>query len=114
MKCVIMSKSPRELKIDKISLRLYFTGQSPKSVTAIANLKIICNDYRLDLNVVEFVDVLEQPLRLIRDNIPTTAAPYPGKPAAGAAYPRRFEQLEAGSSRLGNFGACMKGRRSKR
>ncbi len=53
-------------------MRLYFTGHSPKSVTAMANLQIIRDKHLPVRHKIEFVDVLEEPLWMIRDNIPTT------------------------------------------
>jgi circadian clock protein KaiB len=46
---------------NKVSLRLYITGQTPKSERAIANMKSICKNElggRYDLVIV---DVLERP-----------------------------------------------------
>jgi circadian clock protein KaiB len=39
-------------------LRLYVAGQTPKSLTALANLRKICNEYldgRFELNVIDLV-----------------------------------------------------------
>jgi len=47
---------------EKWELRLYVAGQTPKSLTAIANLKKICEQYlegkRYD---IEVIDLLEKP-----------------------------------------------------
>ena len=61
-------------------MRLYVTGQSPKSALARANLKRICEQYLCDKYELEVIDVLEEPLRLIRDSIPTTPALVRVKP----------------------------------
>ena len=42
-------------------LRLYVAGQTPKSVTAFANLKKICTDYLEDKYRIELIDLLENP-----------------------------------------------------
>jgi circadian clock protein KaiB len=42
-------------------LRLYVAGQTPKSVTAFANLKKICADYLEDKYSIELIDLLENP-----------------------------------------------------
>ena len=42
-------------------LRLYVAGQTPKSVTAFANLKKICADYLEDKYRIELIDLLENP-----------------------------------------------------
>jgi len=48
-------------KDEKYVLRLYVTGQTPKSVRAIANIKAICEEYlkgRYDLQVI---DIYQRP-----------------------------------------------------
>jgi circadian clock protein KaiB len=42
-------------------LRLYVAGQTPKSVTAFANLQKICADYLEDKYRIELIDLLENP-----------------------------------------------------
>jgi circadian clock protein KaiB len=42
-------------------LRLYVAGQTPKSVTAFANLKKICADHLEDKYRIELIDLLENP-----------------------------------------------------
>lgn len=42
-------------------LRLYVAGQTPKSVTAFANLKKICAEYLEDKYRIELIDLLENP-----------------------------------------------------
>ncbi len=46
---------------DKWELRLYIAGQSAKSVTAIANLKRICEEHLHGRYTIEVVDLLEHP-----------------------------------------------------
>lgn len=48
-------------KPDIIILRLYVAGQTPKSMTAFANLKRICEDYLTGRYQLEVVDLLENP-----------------------------------------------------
>ena len=67
-----MQKSYTDSRAGRIVLRLYFTGQSPNSTLAKANLKLICDQHLAGRHAIELIDVLAQPLRLIRDNIPTT------------------------------------------
>jgi circadian clock protein KaiB len=50
-----------KLKQDAWVLRLYVAGQTPKSVTAFANLKKICADYLEDKFRIELIDLLENP-----------------------------------------------------
>ena len=42
-------------------LRLYVAGQTPKSLTALANLKQICEDHLKDVYSIEVIDLMEQP-----------------------------------------------------
>ena len=42
-------------------LRLYVAGQTPKSVTAFANLKKICADHLAEKYRIELIDLLENP-----------------------------------------------------
>jgi circadian clock protein KaiB len=42
-------------------LRLYVAGQTPKSLTAFANLKKLCEDHLADLYRLEVIDLLENP-----------------------------------------------------
>jgi circadian clock protein KaiB len=46
---------------DSWVLRLYVAGQTPKSVTAFANLKKICTEHLADKYRIELIDLLEQP-----------------------------------------------------
>jgi circadian clock protein KaiB len=51
------------------NLRLYVAGQSPKSLTAFANLKRICEEHLKDRYTIEVVDLLEQPQLAAGDQI---------------------------------------------
>jgi len=42
-------------------LRLYVAGQTPKSVTALANLKKMCEEHLAGKYRIEVIDLLEQP-----------------------------------------------------
>ena len=50
------AKSP-----EKMELRLYVAGQTPKSLAAIANLKKICNQHLAGHYRVEVIDLLKNP-----------------------------------------------------
>jgi len=43
------------------TLRLYVAGQTPKSVTAFANLKKICEEHLKGCYTIEIVDLMEHP-----------------------------------------------------
>ncbi len=43
------------------TLRLYVAGQTPKSLTAIANLRSICKEHLDSRYVIEVIDLIEKP-----------------------------------------------------
>jgi circadian clock protein KaiB len=43
------------------NLRLYVAGQTPKSITAFANLKKICEEHLAGKYRIEVIDLLEKP-----------------------------------------------------
>jgi circadian clock protein KaiB len=53
----VQSKS----EIDKWILRLYVAGNTPKSITAFKNLKIICEEQLKGKYQIEVIDLLENP-----------------------------------------------------
>ncbi len=61
-------------------LRLYVAGQTPKSVTAFANLRRICEEHLAGEFEIELIDLLENP-RLASDDqivaIPTLVRKLP-------------------------------------
>ena len=61
-------------------LRLYTAGQSPKSLTALANLKRVCDEHLAGRYTIEVVDLLKNP-RLAKDDqivaIPTLVRKLP-------------------------------------
>ncbi len=61
-------------------LRLYVAGQTPKSVTAFANLKRICEEHLAGEYEIEVIDLIENP-RLASDDqivaIPTLVRKLP-------------------------------------
>ena len=50
-------------------LRLYVAGQTPKSITALANLKRLCENHLAGRYRIEVVDLLNQPHLARRDDI---------------------------------------------
>ena len=50
-------------------LRLYVAGQTPKSITALANLKRLCDGHLAGRYSIEVVDLLEKPQLARRDDI---------------------------------------------
>jgi circadian clock protein KaiB len=58
-----------ETEIKRWNLRLYVAGQTPKSVTALANLKRICDEHMHGEYSVEVIDLMENPQLARRDQI---------------------------------------------
>jgi circadian clock protein KaiB len=50
-------------------LRLYVAGQSPKSLSAIANLKLLCEEHLPGSYEIEVVDLVKQPSLARSDEI---------------------------------------------
>jgi circadian clock protein KaiB len=68
-------------KAEPYILRLYVAGRAPNSVRAIANLRILCQEFFPDRYQIEIIDVLEDPMRAIEDDIlatPTLVKVSPG------------------------------------
>lgn len=51
------------------NLRLYVAGQTPKSLTALANLKTICEEHLTGRYRIEVIDLLENPQLAAGDQI---------------------------------------------
>jgi circadian clock protein KaiB len=51
------------------SLRLYVAGQTPKSVTALANLKKICDQHMPEKYRIEVIDLVRNPQLARNDQI---------------------------------------------
>jgi circadian clock protein KaiB len=70
-----MTQAPKQWQ-----LRLYVAGQTPKSVTAFANLKRLCEEYLAGEFEIEVIDLVENP-RLAKDDqivaIPTLVRKLP-------------------------------------
>lgn len=47
--------------LNRWNLRLYVAGQTPRSLTALANLKRFCEEYLADRYTLEVIDLLEKP-----------------------------------------------------
>jgi len=56
-------------KLDTYVLRLYVAGQTPKSMTALANLKKICEEYLEGRYQIQVVDLLVNPQLASGDQI---------------------------------------------
>ena len=47
--------------VERVELRLYVAGQSPKSVQAIENLRRVCEEHLQGRYTIELIDLLEHP-----------------------------------------------------
>jgi len=56
-----MKTEPARTKSNTFLLRLYVAGQTPKSMTAFANLKHICEAHLAGQYEIEVVDLLQNP-----------------------------------------------------
>lgn len=56
-----MSAGERVRAPEQWELRLYVAGQSPKSLTAFANLKRLCEEHLAGQYTIEVVDLLKHP-----------------------------------------------------
>ena len=54
------TKTP-QMESDKWILRLYVAGQTPKCITAFANLKKICAEFLDNRYEIQIIDLLENP-----------------------------------------------------
>ncbi len=59
----------RKAKVEAYLLRLYVAGQTPRCVTAFANLKKICEDHLAGQYQIEVIDLLENPTLAQGDQI---------------------------------------------
>lgn len=58
-----------ETENEKWILRLYVAGQTPKSLTALSNLKKICEEHLAGKYTIEIIDLQENPGLARRDQI---------------------------------------------
>jgi circadian clock protein KaiB len=73
-------EQPAKARDGKWDLRLYVAGQTPKSITAFNNLKLICEEQLKGKYHIEVIDLLKKP-QLARDNqilaVPTLVRKLP-------------------------------------
>jgi circadian clock protein KaiB len=60
---------PKKSKEERWALRLYIAGNTPKSMTALANLKKYCEEHLCDRYTLEIIDLLKQPQLAAGDQI---------------------------------------------
>jgi circadian clock protein KaiB len=64
-----MKTSTRKKQNDSWDLRLYVAGQTPKSITALANLKRICQEHLAEKYNIEIIDLVRNPQLARKDQI---------------------------------------------
>ena len=62
-------KTPAKKKKKKYELRLYIAGNTPKSMTALANLRKYCEQHLCDQYKLEVIDLLKHPQLAAGDQI---------------------------------------------
>jgi circadian clock protein KaiB len=75
-KLFYMSKLSEELW----ELRLYIAGQTPKSITALNNIKKYCEEHLKDKYTIEIIDLIKEPQLAAGDQIlaiPTLVRKFP-------------------------------------
>ena len=74
------AKATRTKPADVWKLRLYVAGQTPKSLTAFANLKHLCEQHLKGRYTIEVIDLVQTP-RLAKDDqilaVPTLVRSLP-------------------------------------
>ena len=60
---------PKPRKPEVFKLRLYVAGQTPKSIRAFANLKVLCEEHLKGRYQIEVIDLLENPQMARGDQI---------------------------------------------
>ena len=74
-------RKPTSRKPEFWKLRLYVAGQTPKSIRALANLKVLCEKHLKGRYRIEVIDLLENPQMARGDQIvavPTLVRDLPG------------------------------------
>jgi circadian clock protein KaiB len=77
---LINSDMATQQKEETYELRLYIAGNTPKSATALRNLKRYCEEHLKDQYVIEVIDLLVQPQLAEGDQIlavPTLVRKFP-------------------------------------
>jgi circadian clock protein KaiB len=64
-----VGKGRRKAASARVLLELYVAGQSPKSVSAIANIKRICKEHLHARCELEVIDLYQQPHRAMHQQI---------------------------------------------
>jgi len=63
------TETEKEINSEKWELRLYTAGQTPKSLTAFANLKRLCEEHLKGRYTIEVIDLTRNPQLAAGDQI---------------------------------------------
>ncbi len=63
------ASSSSSLREERFTLRLYIAGQTPRSVTALANLRKLCEEFLPGRYDLEIIDLIQNPKRARTDQI---------------------------------------------
>ena len=55
------ARTPKPRTPEIYKLRLYVAGQTPKSIRAVANLRVLCERHLKDRYEIDVIDLLENP-----------------------------------------------------
>ncbi len=61
--------SPPLVSHEKLVLQLYVIGMSPKSMEAIENIKLLCDEHLKDAFELEIIDIYKNPERAAEEHI---------------------------------------------
>jgi circadian clock protein KaiB len=76
---------------EKLVLKLYVSGMSPKSMEAIENIKTLCSDFRKEDYELEIIDIYQHPEQATQNHIVFSPSlikvlPLPRKILIGTTY----------------------------
>ena len=63
------TNTPSLISHEKLILQLYVTGMSPKSMEAIENIKLLCDEHLHDAFELEVIDIYKHPERAAEEHI---------------------------------------------
>jgi len=69
MEFAMNTETEKEINSEKWELRLYTAGQTPKSLTAFANLKRLCEEHLKGRYSIEVIDLTRNPQLAAGDQI---------------------------------------------
>ena len=69
MEFAMNTETEKEINSEKWELRLYTAGQTPKSLTAFANLKRLCEEHLKGRYTIEVIDLTRNPQLAAGDQI---------------------------------------------